>query len=51
METWADLSKRYIEDKKLSNFGVLRDETDQDGHDFAVRDLNRSILTSNRHCN
>ena len=51
VETWADLSKRYIEDKKLSNFGVLRDETDQDGHDFAVRDLNRSILTSNRHCN
>jgi len=27
METWADLSRRCIEDKKLSNFGVLRDET------------------------
>ncbi|ERJ88476.1 hypothetical protein HMPREF1990_01322, partial [Porphyromonas gingivalis W4087] len=27
VETWADLSRRCIEDKKLFNFDVSRDET------------------------
>ncbi|ERJ81013.1 hypothetical protein HMPREF1988_02090 [Porphyromonas gingivalis F0185] len=39
---------------KIKSFSILmfrEMKQDQDGHDLAVRDLNLSILTSNRYCN